>query len=116
VQQALAARQAFLLEQGFAERRGQRVVPIRNLLATLRSREIESAGKALEAETGLTHHDLVEGERVSGVYRRTVQLANPRIRGTSPSLLERSAGLRHDDDDGERTGARVRKSLSKDVS
>ena len=35
----------FLVEQGLAERRGQRVVLMRDLLATLRARDIEQAAR-----------------------------------------------------------------------
>ncbi len=45
----------FLAEQGLAEHRGQRVVLARNLLATLRGRELAQAAKDNVAETGLEH-------------------------------------------------------------
>lgn len=79
VRQALQQRADFLVEQGFAERRGQRVVLMRNQLATLRGRELDTAAKTLAAETGLTHRPVAKGQRVSGVYRRSVQLASGRF-------------------------------------
>lgn len=79
VRAALQRRAEFLIGEGLAERRGQRTVFARNLLATLCSREIESASRAIAAETGLAHHAVAEGERVTGVYRRTVLLASGRF-------------------------------------
>jgi type IV secretory pathway VirD2 relaxase len=76
---ALAKREGFLIEQGLAHRVGVRVVFARNLLQTLRSRELEGAARAIERDTGLTSRDLPDGARVSGVYRRNVQLASGRF-------------------------------------
>ena len=76
VREALRQRSDFLVEQGLAERRGQRVVLARNLLATLRGRDIETAARFIAAETGLAHRVVVDGERITGVFRRNVQLAS----------------------------------------
>lgn len=79
VREALRQRSDFLVEQGLAERRGQRVILARNLLGTLRGREIDGAAKTIAAETGLTHRAVADGERVTGTYRRNVQLASGRF-------------------------------------
>jgi type IV secretory pathway VirD2 relaxase len=79
VREALRRRADFLVEEGLAERRGQRLIVARNLLATLRSRDIDTAAKTIAAETGLTHHPVADGERVTGVYRRNVLLASGRF-------------------------------------
>ena len=79
VRNALRQRADFLIEQGLAERRGQRVILARNLLGTLRGSDIDASAKTIAAETGLTHRPVVDGERVSGVYRRNVQLASGRF-------------------------------------
>ncbi len=79
VREALRQRSDFLVEQGLAERREQRVILARNLLATLRGREIDGAAKTIAAETGLTHRAVADGERVTGTYRRNVQLASGRF-------------------------------------
>jgi type IV secretory pathway VirD2 relaxase len=76
---ALRQRSDFLVEQGLAQRRGQRVVLARDLLATLRQREVEAAAKAFAAETGLAYRPVIDGERVTGTYRRSVQLASGRF-------------------------------------
>jgi hypothetical protein len=79
VRDAMRNREDYLVDQGLAERQGQRIVFARNLLATLRSREIEAAAKTIAGETGLQHHVVQDGERVSGVYRRSVMLASGRF-------------------------------------
>lgn len=61
-----------------AEQRGQRVVLARNLLATLRGRELAQAAKGIAAETGLEHRPVADGQRVAGIYRRSVMLASGR--------------------------------------
>jgi len=78
VKNALRERAGFLAEQGFAEQRGQRVVLARNLLATLRGRELAKAAKDIAAETGLEHRPAADGQRVTGIYRRSVMLASGR--------------------------------------
>ena len=62
------------VEQSLAERHGQRIVLARNLLATLRERDVGAAGLRIAKETGLAHRLVVDGERVSGVYPRDVLL------------------------------------------
>jgi len=79
VREALWQRSDFLIEHGLAEKRGQRVILARNLLATLRGREIDVAAKIIATETGLAHRPIADGERVSGIYRRNVQLASGRF-------------------------------------
>ncbi|OYW24924.1 MAG: conjugal transfer protein, partial [Hydrogenophilales bacterium 12-63-5] len=91
VRGALQDRGDFLVEQGLAERRGSRVVLARNLLATLRDRELAEVGKVIQHQTGLRHRPLREGERANGIYRRSVQLASGRFAmlddGTGFSLV-----------------------------
>jgi type IV secretory pathway VirD2 relaxase len=79
VREALRQRSDFLIEQGLAERRGQRVILARNLLATLRERDIGAGALRIAKETGLAHRPVVDGERVNGVYRRNVLLASGRF-------------------------------------
>ncbi|MBM2765032.1 relaxase/mobilization nuclease and DUF3363 domain-containing protein [Burkholderia anthina] len=78
VKDALRERADFLAEQGLAKQHGQRVVLARNLLATLRGRELTQAAQEIAAETGLEHRPVVAGQRVVGVYRRNVMLASGR--------------------------------------
>ena len=79
VREAMSARVEFLAGQGLAKRRGQTIILARNLLATLRDREVTMAAKAIEEATGLLHRPLSDGGRVSGVYRRSTQLVSGRF-------------------------------------
>ena len=79
VRDALQARMEFLTEQGLAVRQGSRVVLSRNLLATLRDRELAEVGKAIQHQTGLLHRPLRDVGQASGVYRRSVQLVSGRF-------------------------------------
>ena len=79
VRSALEKRRSFLVEEGLATRRGQRLVLARDLLATLRDREVAQAGKSLAAETGLDHRVVADGGKVGGVYSRSVMLASGRF-------------------------------------
>ncbi|AEF22114.1 relaxase/mobilization nuclease and DUF3363 domain-containing protein [Pseudomonas fulva] len=78
VREALRQRADFLVEQGLAQRQGQRLVLARNLLATLRGRDLAETAREISAQTGMQYRQAVEGKRVSGVYRRSVQLASGR--------------------------------------
>ncbi|HCI2706163.1 TPA: relaxase/mobilization nuclease and DUF3363 domain-containing protein [Pseudomonas aeruginosa] len=78
VKNTLQQRADFLAEQGLAERRGQRVILARNLLGTLRNRELAQAAKDITADTGLEHRPVADGQRVAGIYRRSVTLASGR--------------------------------------
>ncbi|HII0367533.1 type VI secretion protein [Stenotrophomonas maltophilia] len=76
--QAMHQRADFLEEQGLVQRRGQRVILARNLLGTLRNRELAQVAKDIAAETGLEHRPVADGQRVAGIYRRSVMLASGR--------------------------------------
>jgi hypothetical protein len=78
VRQTMRQRADFLVEQGLAERQGQRVILARNLLAALRNRELSQTAREIAAETGLEHRPLHEGQRVAGIYRRSIMLASGR--------------------------------------
>ena len=79
VRDAMQSRVDFLSERGLAERRGQRVVLARNLLGTLRDRELATAGKSVQDETGHTYRPLQDGQRASGTYSKSIQLASGRF-------------------------------------
>ncbi len=79
VRDAMEARIDHLAEEGLARRQGQRVVFARDLLATLRRRELEETASKLAADTGLAYRPAADGERVSGVYRQRVTLASGRF-------------------------------------
>ena len=50
----------------------------RNLLGTLRNRELAQAAKDIAVETGLEHRPVADAQRVAGIYRRSVMLASGR--------------------------------------
>jgi hypothetical protein len=75
----MRSRVDFLVQEGLAEKRGHHVILARNLLATLRDRELVEVGRGLEHQTGLAHRPLRDGERANGVYRRSIQLASGRF-------------------------------------
>jgi hypothetical protein len=68
-----------LAGEGLAQRRGQRVIFARNLLDTLRSRELSEAAEKIAAETGLVFRSSVQGEQIAGIYRRRVTLSSGRF-------------------------------------
>ena len=79
VRDAMDARVDHLASEGLARRQGQRVIFVRDLLETLRRRELDAAGAKFSAETGLPYRSFAEGESVAGVYRQRVSLASGRF-------------------------------------
>jgi type IV secretory pathway VirD2 relaxase len=85
---ALRQRLSFLVDEGLAERRGDRIVFRSGWLQALREREIEATAKALSTETGLAHRPIKDGQTASGVYQRSLNLASGRF-----ALLEDATGF-----------------------
>ena len=79
VREAMDRRVDYLAGEGLARRQGARVIFARDLLNTLRRRELDATVARLSAETGLLHHPSSEGERIVGVYRQRVTLASGRF-------------------------------------
>ena len=79
VRAALDRRIETLTEQGLARREGDRVTFGRNLVGTLRNRELDAIGRRLASETGHAHLPAETGDHVSGVYRRRLSLASGRF-------------------------------------
>lgn len=79
VRDAMRDRVDFLATQGLAEWRNQGPVLAKNLLTTLRDRDLAEAGKALEKQTGQTYRPMREGEHATGIYRRSILLASGRF-------------------------------------
>ena len=78
VRAALDRRTEHLVSEALA-RQGQRVLFARDLLNTLRQRELAAAGDRLAAEIGLLARTTAEGEHVTGIYRQRVTLASGRF-------------------------------------
>ena len=79
VRDAIDSRVDHLVGEGLARRRGQRVIFARDLLDTLRRRELNDAAAKIAADTGLTYQSSQEGEYVAGVYRQRVTMASGRF-------------------------------------
>lgn len=79
VRAALDDRRTLLEAEGLAARRGQRLVLARDLLATLRAKDVHQAGRRLAGETGLEHRAIADGDTARGVYRRSVILTSGRF-------------------------------------
>ena len=79
VREAMDRRVDYLIEEGLARRQGQRVIFARDLLSTLRQRDLDDAVAKLSTETGLAHHPSTDGEHVAGTYRQRVTLASGRF-------------------------------------
>ena len=79
VRQAMDRRVDHLTDEGLARRQGQRIAFARDLLNTLRRRELDDAVAKLSTETGLAHHPSAEGDHVVGAYRQRVTLASGRF-------------------------------------
>jgi type IV secretory pathway VirD2 relaxase len=79
VREAMDRRIEHLAGEGLARRQGQRVIFARDLLDTLRKRDLTAAAARLSAETGLAYRPSVEGEHVAGVYRQRLTLSSGRF-------------------------------------
>ena len=79
VKAAMAARTEHLIEHKLAQRHGDQVMFNRNLLATLRERELNAQGAWRAAETGMPFHKAGAGEFVAGLYRERIVLASGRF-------------------------------------
>ncbi len=79
VRHALDQRAETLIDEGLAQRKGQRIVFARGLLDTLRDRELTDAGEALAARHGGTAQPVNAGDHVAGIYRERVTLASGRF-------------------------------------
>jgi type IV secretory pathway VirD2 relaxase len=79
VQEAMDRRVEHLAGEGLARRQGQRVIFARDLLETLRQRDLGGAARRIAAETGLPYRPSTKGEHVAGIYRRRVALSSGRF-------------------------------------
>jgi hypothetical protein len=68
-----------LAGEGLARRQGQRVIFSRDLLNTLRRRELDNVAGKIVTETGLVYRPSPEGEHVAGIYRQRLVLSSGRF-------------------------------------
>jgi type IV secretory pathway VirD2 relaxase len=76
---AMESRSEHLIEQGLARRQGQQVIYARNLLETLRRRELDAIGEKLMTEIGMPFRKSASGDCVAGLYRQRLMLASGRF-------------------------------------
>jgi type IV secretory pathway VirD2 relaxase len=79
VRDAMDRRVEHLATEGLARQQSQRITFARDLLNTLRNRELSAAAKDIVAETGLVHRASAQGEPIAGIYRRRVSLSSGRF-------------------------------------
>jgi type IV secretory pathway VirD2 relaxase len=79
VRAAMEARAEHLADEGLARRQGQRIIFARNLLDTLKQRELDATAGKLSAEIGLPHTPSGSGEFVAGTVRQRLTLASGRF-------------------------------------
>ncbi len=79
VRQAIEARTEHLIGEGLARREGERIVFGRNLIDTLRQRELDVLGEKLSGETNMPFQPPAAGDYVSGTYRQRFVLASGRF-------------------------------------
>ncbi len=79
VKQALEARSEHLVGEGLARREAGRVIFARNLLGTLREREVDALGEKLSQEISLAFQKPGQGDYVAGTYRQRFTLASGRF-------------------------------------
>lgn len=77
--EAMEARIDHLVEAGLARRQGQRVIFSRDLLATLRQRELDAVGGKLAATSRTPYRPASAGEHVAGAYRQRLNLSSGRF-------------------------------------
>ena len=79
IRNAMDERSRHLQGMGLAQKRGQGVLYAKDLIETLRVRELSAAADAISARTGLACNPAAPGEHVSGLYRERVTLASGRF-------------------------------------
>ena len=79
VREALNARRAELISQGFATLQGESVVLQRDLLNSLRQHELSDVSAIVKAETGLQRLRTRNGESIEGNFRKRLDLTSGRF-------------------------------------
>jgi type IV secretory pathway VirD2 relaxase len=79
VRDAMRQRAEHLVGEGLAEQQGRRVIFNRNLIETLRRREVDAVANQLAKETGQPFKPAESGEYVAGTYRQRLALASGRF-------------------------------------
>ena len=77
--QALDRRRPWLIEQDLARDEQDRTIYRANILGLLRRRELNRVAGQFSRELGLDYAEVRSGERIEGVYRRSIELASGRF-------------------------------------
>lgn len=85
VRDALVRRRQWLIEQDLAREEQDRVIYRVNMLGILRRHELTRIAGQISGELGLDYAEVRSGERVEGIYRRSLELASGRF-----ALIEKS--------------------------
>jgi hypothetical protein len=102
VRDALARRRQWLIEQELARAEQDQTIYRANMLGILRRRELTRVAGQLSDELGSDYADVRPGERIEGLYRRSIEMASGRFAVIEKSgeftlvpwrpVLERSLG------------------------
>jgi type IV secretory pathway VirD2 relaxase len=76
---AMEQRVDYLANEGLARRQAQRVVFARDLLETLRRRELDETIRKIGTDQGISYRPSAEGEHVAGSYRQRLTLSSGRF-------------------------------------
>ena len=79
VRDAMRQRAEHLVGEGLAEQQGRRVIFNRNLIETLRRREVDAVAGRLAKEAGQPFKPAESGEYIAGTYRKRLTLASGRF-------------------------------------
>jgi len=79
IEQAKRDRAEHLVSEGLAIRRAGRIILARDILSSLRSRELAEVSDAISKRTGMPPRQSADGDEVSGIYRERLQLASGRF-------------------------------------
>ncbi|MBI1330286.1 MAG: DUF3363 domain-containing protein [Alphaproteobacteria bacterium] len=85
IRDALAQRRQWLIEQGLAREEQGRTTYRANILGVLRRRELTRVADQLSRQLELDYVEAKGGERIDGIYRRSLNLASGRF-----ALIEKS--------------------------
>jgi hypothetical protein len=85
VREALARRRQWLIDEGLARVDTNRVIYRRDLLAILLRRELTRVATQFSSELGLAYAEQKRGERIEGIYRKSVDLVSGKF-----ALIEKS--------------------------
>lgn len=79
VRDAMDKRVNHLVEKGLAKRLGKRIMFAKNLIATLRQKELAEVTEQISRDTGLMHRPSANGGSLTGTYRKRLHLASGRF-------------------------------------